>query len=208
MKPRRPLTFTPRFSAVEVDRLVALLKEWLQLEADRPPFAVAALEERLELEVGGLPLQVVVDRLDRLADGRLLVIDYKTGRHSLSEWLQERPVEPQGPLYGLFLPQPVAGFSFGVVRKGECRYLGIGQEEDLIPGMAGYASHPNSQHLGSWEALLDTWRRSLEALAEELKSGLAAVTPISWQASCRSCDLQPLCRIQEQGRTGFEGEPV
>jgi RecB family exonuclease len=70
----------PRLRALEAQRLAELLATWLEVEATRSPFRVLAREERHRLDIEGLPVTVVVDRVDELGDGRLAIIDYKSGR--------------------------------------------------------------------------------------------------------------------------------
>ncbi len=196
LQTKRPLTMSKEFVALEAERLQNLLQEWLELEALRSPFQVHALEKRFDICISGLQLNVMVDRLDRLENGKLLVIDYKAGRHSMSEWFQERPVEPQVPLYSLFCPEPVAGVYFGVVRKGQSCFVGLGQETGIVPGCLGFAEHKLTKDFAGWEDLLAAWRTSLEALAGEYVRGEARVEPSSPQA-CRQCDLHSLCRVFE-----------
>ncbi|MDZ7760241.1 MAG: PD-(D/E)XK nuclease family protein [Desulfovermiculus sp.] len=196
MRSSRPLNMTKEFIALERERLVDLVQEWLSLERKRQPFRIHALEKRLDIDINGLNINVVVDRIDRLDNGKLVVIDYKAGKHSMSEWFQDRPVEPQIPLYSLFCPEPVAGVYFGVVRKGESSFVGLGEEEEIVPGCKGFDQHKLTQNFTSWEELLATWKTQLEDLAAEVLDGWAQVTPSNNQA-CRQCDLHSLCRIFE-----------
>ncbi|MFP4213787.1 MAG: PD-(D/E)XK nuclease family protein [Desulfohalobiaceae bacterium] len=184
------------FFALEEQRLQELLLEWLQLEEQRSPFQVQALEKRLDIDLAGLKLNVAVDRIDRLQDDRLVVIDYKSGRHSASQWLRDRPEEPQLPLYSLFCQEPVAGVYFAVLRKGETRFAGLGEQAGIVPGCPGYARHSQTKAFSSWQEILETWRSRLEDLAAEILGGEARAAPKDRQ-TCRQCDLEPLCRILE-----------
>ena len=42
--------------------------------------AVVGIEQRINVEIDGVPLVGILDRLDREADGSLTIVDYKTGR--------------------------------------------------------------------------------------------------------------------------------
>lgn len=196
MRSHMPLSLSSECADLERRRLMDLLAEWLDLERRRSPFQVQSLEKRLDISIGGLQLNVVADRIDRLENGKLVVIDYKTGRHFLSEWFQDRPVEPQVPLYSLFCPEPVAGVYFGVVRKGESCFVGLGEETDIVPGCKAFSEHKLTQGFTSWTELLTHWKTQLEELAAEVLRGEARVAP-STRQSCRQCDLHPLCRIYE-----------
>lgn len=188
-------TFTHHFTGIETDRLQKLLMEWLQQEKARSPFTVIGNEEQRNIEINGLWFRIVVDRIDRLEDGNILVVDYKTGQYQVKDWLGERPAEPQVPFYSLVEEREPAGVYFGLVRKGGCRYIGIGEDDGLIPGTIGFVESDLAKEYGSWKGLLAFWKKQLEGLALEFKQGLARVDPLSKQKSCRYCRLQPLCRI-------------
>jgi probable DNA repair protein len=196
MRRQRPISLSSECAMLERRRLIDLLAEWLDLERRRSPFAVHSLEEGLDISIRGLQLNVVADRIDRLENGKLVVIDYKTGRHFMSEWFQDRPVEPQVPLYSLFCPEPVAGVYFGVVRKGESCFVGLGEDADIVPGCKAFAQHSLTRDFPSWTELLQHWKTQLEDLAAEVLRGEARVAPSTKQA-CRQCDLHALCRIYE-----------
>ena len=196
---QRPQTMTAQFQELERERLQDLLQEWLALEEQRQPFQVQELEQRFSISISGLELNVVADRMDRLEDGRLVVIDYKSGSHFMSEWFKKRPVEPQVPLYTLFCPQAVAGVYFGVVRKGECSFVGLGQDDGIVPGCKGFASHKLTSHYQDWDELLQDWKERLGKLALEFMQGQARVDPESPNA-CRQCDLESICRVFETGQ--------
>ena len=200
LKMQFPLSLSERFRAIEAARLQRLILEWIELETDRPPFAVIGNEQRRILEIDRLVFQVIVDRIDRLDDGKILVVDYKTGQYAVKDWLGTRPAEPQVPFYSLIEEQEPAGVYFGLVRRGGCRYIGIGQEKDLIPGTLAFPESPLEDEYGSWNGLLEFWKQQLEGLAGEIRRGWAAVSPLSRQKSCRFCTLQPLCRIYELDR--------
>jgi probable DNA repair protein len=196
MRSQRPFSLSSECAVLERRRLMDLLAEWLDLERRRRPFQVQSLEKRLDISIGGLHLNVVADRIDRLESGKLVIIDYKTGRHFLSEWFQDRPVEPQVPLYSLFCPEPVAGVYFGVVRKGESCFVGLGEETEIVPGCKAFTEHSLTRDFTSWTELLTHWKSQLEDLAAEVLRGEARVAPSTKQA-CRQCDLHALCRIYE-----------
>ena len=62
------------------------LPRWLDIERQRGPFEVAALEHAKTVKIGPLELQVRLDRIDRLPDGRDVLLDYKTGKCSPGDW--------------------------------------------------------------------------------------------------------------------------
>jgi probable DNA repair protein len=198
----RPATFTRRFEAIEKERLVDLLQEWLACERERAPFSVQERERRSEVAIAGIRLHTAADRIDRLegeADPeRLVLIDYKTSTPRLSDWFSDRLAEPQLPLYAISLEAPLAAVLFGQVRKGDCRFIGVAEDPETAPGARQAGGEENEDCGGrAFAHLLQHWRSKLEALAGEIQSGHAAVAPRSAPESCRYCDLKPLCRIHE-----------
>src|ERR1019366_78301 len=98
-----------RFAQLERQRLERLMAEWLEYEKQREPFEVLPPEEERYVEVSGVRARVKIDRIDRLRDGREIIIDYKTGHPNVHDWESDRPNEPQVPLYAVTHDRPLAG---------------------------------------------------------------------------------------------------
>ncbi len=195
--------------ALEKERLRLLVGEWLsEVEACRPPFTVLEPEQERRQRFGGLELVARVDRIDRLADGRKVVIDYKTGQIDAADLIAERLTEPQLPIYGFAEGGDLAGVAFARLRRGDSSFVGIGTEGDLLPGLKDLAAWKKAAAAGvvEWSGLLERWRDQLDALGRAFAAGEAAVDPVSAEKACRICDLKPLCRIAEVPGDGEEDE--
>lgn len=199
-------TFKPRFRSLELERLEMTVQEWLDLERRRPPFRVQGLEQKQGLELSGLSLDIFTDRIDSLPDGRVIILDYKTGRHGLKEWFGDRVIEPQLPLYALACQGSLAGMVFAQVRRGESRFLGlVSQDQDLPGAIPMHKAEPTAE-MASWTELLDFWQERLTLLAREVIEGYAAVTPNPASRACDVCQHRPLCRRQDQAAEGNDGQ--
>lgn len=203
-----PDTFTGRFTRVETERLCRLAAEWMEAERGRAPFVVMETESRMRLGIGGIFLTASADRIDRLDDGRFVIIDYKTGDPSPAHWFASRIEEPQLPLYSLGLGRNrPAGVFFARVRKGGAVYLGIAETAGIVPGVKPVMDESRiTGNFGSMEAVIAYWQEKLESLAAEIRAGHAAVDPVSESRTCRFCDLSPLCRVWEISKTDMEPE--
>jgi len=182
---------------LEARRLHSLLEQWLAVERQRSGFVVAAREESVSLQLEQLEVSLRVDRIDQLPDGARFIIDYKSGRSSAQDWLGERPARPQLMLYGIAMPETVAGMAFAQVRARDCKFVGAGQ----IEVAAGVQSDieklvRDKMPAKDWEDLTAQWRDNLERLAREFVAGDARVDPLSG-SSCNYCGLQALCRVGE-----------
>jgi exodeoxyribonuclease-5 len=153
------------------------------------------MEQDQAVELEGLRLTTRADRLDRLADGGVAVIDYKTGRSvGIQGWLDERLSEPQLPLYCSTDEGQVSAALLARVRRDAqgCGFVGLSRDPDFADGVA--TPQELDEHT-DWAGILARWRRDLGRLAGEVRRGRADATP-SRQA-CEYCVLGALCRVQE-----------
>ena len=195
------------FFKLEMDCVQNLILEWLIQETHRSPFEVVELENEHQLEISGLKIRLRIDRIDKLEDGKVILIDYKTGKTKASpaDWFGERIQEPQLPLYAFHTsPQAIA---FAQVKKGEPKLKGAFDSSFSDQGLMGIVLKRYS-NAPTWEDQLQDWRSRLMDMANEFISGQTRVDPIKGPTTCRHCDLQTLCRIGEidQGSRWNEDE--
>ena len=192
----RPTVLSGRFAEIERRRLVALARDWLDEDRQRSPFAVVAVEDKRNMSIGGLELRARLDRVDEAADGRRIIIDYKTGNAAAGQMLGERPEEPQLPLYLVTTEPDAHAVAFARVRAGKRGYVGLAREEDLLPGIKALADA--RLQYSEWTELVAAWRDELERLAAQFAAGVARVDPKRQPQTCMYCDLGPFCRIRER----------
>lgn len=192
-----------RFAEIEQARLVRTLDDWLDYECLRAPFEVVARECKRSVEVSGLMMNLRLDRLDRLADGAHALIDYKTGNAKLAGWLGNRPDEPQLPLYFVTSEEAVSALAFAKLKRGTTdkpfAFEGVSATENLLPDVTPIERKHGMAKKGyvSWDVLVQEWKETLAALAEEFARGAAQVDPKNAGSTCAQCDLHSLCRIAE-----------
>lgn len=173
------------FQKLEIRRLEVLLKKWIQCEIKRPPFRVVSVEENSEINLAGLTLRIRADRIDELAKGRKMVIDYKTGTLPTLSLNDERPENPQLLLYTL-LDSDVKSWAFAQVKASDPLFKGISQE----------ATHIDGIKVIDWEIERQLWMQQLKMIAEEFLQGRKDVLPKK-ESVCENCDFHGLCRIRE-----------
>ena len=200
----REQPLSPPCLQLESERLQGLVAAWVELELLRPlPFHVLACEQESEVEIEGLRLRIVVDRIDQLADGRLLILDYKTGRSgSAASWGAERISEPQLPIYASTQQPAPAAVALARVRLDDAGFVGIASEAGLLPRVAGIADAGARRIIAEdigWMQLMAQWRQRLAALAREFVAGEARVAFLREQ-DLLHCEVLPLLRLAERRR--------
>ncbi len=194
-------SLSKRFAEIEHRRLIRLMHEWLAEEKKRGDFSVIETEEKSTIQIGGLVLQMRLDRVDQLEDGQLLIIDYKTRPYSINSMFGERPDEPQLPLYLVKIgsdASTVAGIAFASVKLGQTEFSAIVNGQNILPDVRSFDEEKECAQFLSWDALITQWRSDLTKLAEGFGQGDACVSPKNYPVTCQYCDMQPFCRIDER----------
>lgn len=206
---------------IERQRLREGVHRWVeQVELERPDFEVIEIEGHpagspppaaadyreglATVQAGPLRLSGKLDRVDRLADGSELVIDYKTGNAPApSHFFGDRPQAPQLPAYviarrqnGHALPSGIAVASLKTGAEGMRGILRTADPEAKSTGINGIEPVHKAKAVNDWDAAVEHWETVLAALGEDFASGRAEVDPL--RGACDYCHLGSLCRIHEQ----------
>ncbi|WYX29772.1 PD-(D/E)XK nuclease family protein [Achromobacter denitrificans] len=192
--------YAPALKALECQRAQAVLASWLDMEAQRLPFAVAQVEKNHQWQRGALNLKLRLDRIDSLADGRNVIVDYKTGVAAAKpepDWSRSRPGNVQLPFYASVLADAaggeVAGLVLAQVHARQVAAQGLA-DEDL--GMPGVTLASESKYFDglSWAQIRERWRVAIEALADEYVAGYAANVAYR-RDDLKYCDALPFLRL-------------
>ncbi len=182
---------------LEHARLERVCGAWLVFDLTRPDFEVVACETPYRLQLDGLTLELQIDRVDRLANGTMLLIDYKTGgKPARGQWDLPRPAQPQ--LLAYALAEPLAGgIAFACVRSDRSELIDFPRDIGLGQDVSASAA---------FIAAREAWADELTRLGHQFLAGDAAVAPKDRGKTCQYCDLQVLCRVHERSDEGAEDE--
>ena len=133
---------------LELPRIERLVTGFVRIDAERPDFAVSAVEGELQLQHAGLVLNLRFDRIDAYPDGQIAILDYKTGRTRQLQKKNGEVEEPQLFVYALAAEQPVAGIALVNIDSRETSLSGAGRE------------------FSDWQA----WTEVCETMADEIRA--------------------------------------
>lgn len=210
---RRVERLLERFLAEEAERETGGFEPWL-LEAR---FGEHPDAERPSLDLGGWGLHGAVDRVDRAADGRAVVIDYKlAGQVTPREKFEER-AKLQLPLYLLAVAEhwgaePVGALYHPLRGTSSRRPRGVISAE-VAEELSGYGLYSGDVvDPEGLEELLDESRRRAGAIVTRMRSGDVRRDPGPRQGLrghdvCPPyCTFAPICRRDRAPRYQEEDE--
>jgi ATP-dependent helicase/nuclease subunit B len=192
---------TPKFSEIEQTRLEVLLSFFVQLDVKRQDFSLVSQEKSYQWQHGNLHLTLKMDRVDRLSDDSLALIDYKTGKRAATRqsWLQERPEDMQLPLYFVVASEseemPIGALSIAHVNIEKMEFTGLAGTNSYGHLLKPVNDDDKIEY--TWEELGALWKKRISLLADEFIDSKANVNPVNDQKTCLYCGLQSLCRVQE-----------
>lgn len=177
-----------RILSLERGRLLQLLESFVVAETNRVPFAVADVERKVDYNKFGVELGLRVDRIDRLDDGRLLVIDYKTGipKHFLDR--AGDLTDLQLVVYADALQEEVGGLAL------------INIDSRVIDSRgAGAGGSWSSKYTDDWTETLHSWRAEVHLAMKGIAGGDARLN-----RSFSTSDDRPLRILSRKGVRSLE----
>jgi ATP-dependent helicase/nuclease subunit B len=202
---------------LEKERLLRRLQEWFEVESKAwmemgLPLVPRYLEwafgmraaqgddprsQREPVTVGKLKFRGKIDRVDATADGKFVVVDYKTKHAKPMPKAIEQGIDFQLPVYvkaveqALFADGTPVGAAYFSIEKGDRTSSALVKEEFLEAlGMGKKRTKLDDE---SWEELFLLTEQTLSRYREQMASGVFAVLP-SDEAVCAHCEYRRVCR--------------
>ena len=175
------------------------MRRWLDVEG-RGTFVVEGVEQRRSGHHIDLRVRLTADRL---ADGRLLVIDYKSGAVGAQEphksWTRARPIDIQLPFYAAALAGSgpgVAALVLASLHARQVKAAGVSDGDCGFADVAHFTSWAAFDGL-SWDEVLQGWRTAIETLVSEFAQGVASNVVFDVN-DLRYCEVLPFLRLNEE----------
>jgi len=209
---------------LEKEKLASLIFEWLLIEKERDNFSVESVEKEMTLNLQNIQFRFRLDRVDSNDQGKLEIIDYKTGKVQVNDWFSVRPTEAQMPAYMLtFTDDDISAIDYARIKKGEVAQVGLSfndssnkaelNDDERIIKFENYIDESNaieSKYTKLKEKSLSAtnrfdreelklqWQQTLDRIAYGMSQGFAPVSPKDINRSCTYCEYRSVCRIDER----------
>ena len=177
------------FKLNEKIRLVKIIRQYIDLEKQRSDFEVIKTESTSEVDINGLKFSTRIDRMDRLANGDSLIIDYKTGKDVKVSQMTGDPIDQaQLPIYAV--TNSVDGVAFATINSNDCQFKAITKNKSELP-----LTKQAINRMPEWDKQISEWTSILESASEQFQNGIASVLPV--KNACDYCDYDLLCRVKK-----------
>ena len=170
---------------LERGRVGQLLRYLVAVDLAREKFSIAAVERDVAFAEADVRLQLRVDRIDRLPDGSVAILDYKTGAKKKFLQGDGQPKEIQLIAYACALDDPVGALVLVNIDSREVSFDGAGR---------GYTDD------AGWNDLLASWKLQVIAACKEMSLGDVRINRLQGVKDARYFNL--LSRYTELRRDG------
>ncbi len=142
--------------ALERRRVAQLLRHFVHLDGERGDFEIECVEGQMEFVAGNIRLPLRCDRIDRLGDGQIGILDYKSGTKKRLLHSGEEAHEIQLFVYACAATEPVAALALVNIDSREIAFDGAGR---------GYTDE------AEWPALLQKIKDEVGVACNNLAAG-------------------------------------
>ncbi len=193
---KRPDIFSKPLIEIENKRVSKLVQEWLiKEELDRKPFEHVETETSKSIDLGAIILNIKMDHQDRDVEGGFVnIADNKSGKVTPEDWMSDRLLDPQVPLYVVKSHEEgenIGSATFKSIKQGAFATKGLSDESARFIKVKGVGQEKMIGYI-------EDWSEKLKDLAQEYQNGRAKVMPYHATKSCQYCPLKSICRQGEK----------
>lgn len=141
---------------LERERIERLLRHFVEVDSERGDFEIASVEQQVDFSQSAVRLNLRVDRIDRMGDGSLAILDYKTGARKNFLRSDGQPSEIQLVAYASAVDEAVASLALINIDSREISFSGAGRD------------YTNGD---DWPGLLREWQQLVREACDDMSQG-------------------------------------
>jgi ATP-dependent helicase/nuclease subunit B len=194
----KPTTLNKVTMDLEANRIVNLCFDFInKYDLHRSDFDIIHVEEKFTVKLKDYSINVKIDRIDKLLNGNLIIIDYKTGFSvDIADFklFDIKQIDNhQFIVYSLYSKE-VKGLILANIRPDELKLIGAIDSQANLDSLYNL---PDSKYIAidDWDKHLINCYEDLYKIATSFKEGYAAVKPKYGSSTCKKCDLHSICRV-------------
>ena len=159
---------------LEEQRSRGLLRAVVREDAARESFTIDSVEREIEFREAGVNMTMRADRIDRLPDGSVAILDYKTGARKKLLRGDGEPGAYQLVAYACAVTEPIAALLLVNIDSREVAFDGVGR---------GYKGED------LWPENLGRWQQTLRVACEQLRRGDVRLNRVQGISDARPLNL-------------------
>jgi len=160
--------------ALEEQRLRGLLRAVAAEDVAREPFTIDGVEREIEFQEAGVRMTMRADRIDRLPDDSIVILDYKTGAKKTLLRGDGEPHTYQLVAYACAVTDPIAALLLVNIDSREVVVDGAGRDY---------------KGADTWPDNLERWQQELRLACEQLRRGDVRVNQVQGITEARPRNL-------------------
>ena len=185
----KPNSSPANFIKNERENITTIILAWIKHDLNREDCQIHATEQEITVKLNGITIRGIIDRVDKLAGNKHVIIDYKTGAASASNWFTSTITEPQMPIYSIAYTDKLAAVCYAHLGN-TTQFSGIA--ESGLPQLKTARNTPDA----SINDIVTGWREDIEQTLKTYATG--SIKTIAEETECNKCPYSGICRIWEK----------
>ena len=173
----------------ECENITTIILAWIKHDLNREDCQIHATEQEITVKLNDITIRGIIDRVDRLTNNKHIIIDYKTGAASTSNWFTSIITEPQMPIYSIAYADKLAAVCYAHLGS-ITQFSGI--SESGLTQLKIARNTPDE----SINDIVTGWRENIEQALTIYATG--SIKTIAEETKCNKCPYSGICRVREK----------
>jgi ATP-dependent helicase/nuclease subunit B len=190
----KPNSASDEFIKSECQKITTNILTWIQHDLTRENCQIHATEQEIKIKINDITIKGIIDRVDKLASNKYMIIDYKTGSANINSWFTNTISEPQMPIYSIAYTNNLAATCYAHINNNNIGFSGITDNTCIIPELKTTKNTPAE----SINDIVIIWRNTIEQTLTTYTTGSIKTIAGNTNTECNKCPYSGICRIWEK----------